>query len=135
MRRFSFTIAALCLSATAQAASPGGLLQEYAGEAAAATRSYAGPSAAAGDRFFHQPRKDWSCASCHTADPRRPGKHAVTGKVIQPLAPSANAERFQDRARADKWFRRNCNDTFGRECTAAEKADVLAWLISLGGAK
>ena len=49
--------------------------------------------------------------------------------------PSVNPARFQDRAKADKWFKRNCNDTVGRDCTAAEKADVLAYLISLGGAK
>lgn len=135
MRKTISTIAVLILSATAQAETPASLLQAYAGDAAAASRAYAGPSAPAGDRFFHQQHKDWSCASCHTADPRRGGKHAVTGKTIQPLAPSANPARFQDRARADKWFKRNCNDTVGRECTAVEKADVLAYLISLGGAK
>lgn len=135
MHRTLFTIAALCLSAAAQAESPTSLMRAYAGEAAAVAPAYAGPSAAAGDRFFHLQRKDWSCATCHTADPRRAGSHAVTGKAIQPLAPSANPARFQDRARADKWFRRNCNDTLGRECTAGEKADVMAYLISLGGAK
>jgi hypothetical protein len=60
------------------------------------------------------------------------GRHVVTSKAIQPLAPSANPNRFQDRARVEKWFKRNCNDTVGRECTSAEKADVLAYLISLG---
>lgn len=34
-------------------------------------------------------------------------------------------------AKADKWFRRNCKDVLSRECTAAEKADVLAWLVQL----
>ena len=38
---------------------------------------------------------------------------------------------FSDPAKVEKWFRRNCNDVAGRECTAGEKADVLAWLISL----
>ena len=33
--------------------------------------------------------------------------------------------------KVDKWFRRNCKDVLARECSAAEKADVLAWLISL----
>ena len=42
-----------------------------------------------------------------------------------------NAERFTDTAKAEKWFRRNCNDVAGRECTAAEKADMLAWLLTL----
>jgi len=31
----------------------------------------------------------------------------------------------------DKWFRRNCKDVLSRECSAAEKADVMAYLISL----
>jgi hypothetical protein len=34
-------------------------------------------------------------------------------------------------AKVDKWFRRNCNDVLERECSAAEKADVLAYVIQL----
>lgn len=75
--------------------------------------------------------RDWSCASCHSATPTMEGKHASTGKVIAPLAPAFNPERFTDTAKTDKWFRRNCNDVMGRECTAGEKADVLAWLLTL----
>ena len=56
--------------------------------------------------------------------------HAATGKTIQPLAPAANAQRFTDTAKVEKWFRRNCNDVVGRECSAQEKADILAWLSS-----
>lgn len=59
------------------------------------------------------------------------GKHASTGKSIGALAPAANAQRFTDPAKVEKWFRRNCNDVLGRECTPAEKADVLAWLMTL----
>jgi hypothetical protein len=55
----------------------------------------------------------------------------MTGKAIQPLAPVANAARLTDTAKVDKWFRRNCKDVLGRECTAAEKGDVIAYLISL----
>ena len=73
--------------------------------------------------------KDWSCATCHSATPTVDGKHATTGKLIGPLAPAFNAERFTDIAKSDKWFRRNCNDVMGRECTAVEKADVLSWLM------
>ena len=47
------------------------------------------------------------------------------------MAPAANPERFTDAAKSAKWFRRNCNDVLGRECTSAEKADVLAWLVTL----
>ncbi len=81
--------------------------------------------------FTTQHGKDWSCSTCHTAVPTVNGKHASTGKVISPLAPAWNPERFTDSAKTEKWFRRNCNDVVGRECTVAEKADVLAWLLTL----
>jgi|CXWL01.1.fsa_nt_gi hypothetical protein len=73
---------------------------------------------------------DWSCSSCHTGNPRKPGKHATTGKVISALAPAITPTRFTDAAKSDKWFRRNCNDVVGRECTAAERADVMAFLLN-----
>ena len=31
----------------------------------------------------------------------------------------------------ERWFKRNCKDVLGRECAAGEKADVLAYLMSL----
>ena len=74
---------------------------------------------------------EWSCASCHHTPPTTEGKHASTGKTIAPLAPAFNAKAFTDEAKVDKWFRRNCKDVFSRECTAAEKADVLAYLLQL----
>ena len=55
----------------------------------------------------------------------------TASEPIEPLAPAFNAERFADTAKSEKWFRRNCNDVLGRECTASEKADVLAWLLTL----
>lgn len=72
-----------------------------------------------------------SCASCHGAVPVRPGKDQVTEKPIGALAPAANAQRFTDKSKVENWFRVNCKDFVGRECTAAEKADVVAWLMSL----
>jgi uncharacterized membrane protein len=88
--------------------------------------------AARGQEFFTAKHgKEWSCSSCHTAKPTVDGKHASTGKVITPMAPAANAQRFTDAAKTEKWFRRNCNDVVGRECSPAEKADVLSWLVSL----
>lgn len=75
--------------------------------------------------------REWSCASCHGAVPTQAGRHASTGKPIAPLAPAFNPERFADAAKSDKWFRRNCSDVLGRECSAAEKADVIAWLRTL----
>jgi hypothetical protein len=84
-----------------------------------------------GRQFFTTTHgRDWSCASCHSAQPIVPGKHASTGKVIAPMAPAFQPDRFTDNAKTEKWFRRNCNDVVGRECSATEKADVLAWLMT-----
>lgn len=74
---------------------------------------------------------EWSCASCHGMPPTSAGKHASTGKSIDPLAPAFNPKAFSDAARVEKWLRRNCKDVLARECNAAEKADVLAYLASL----
>jgi hypothetical protein len=77
------------------------------------------------------PSKDGSkrsCTSCHTTDPRKPGRHAKTGKAIEPMAPSVNAKRLTERRQIEKWFRRNCKWTLGRECTAQEKGDLLSFL-------
>lgn len=88
-------------------------------------------SAERGARFFTSRHgSDWSCASCHTERPSQGGRHAKTDKPIKPLAPAANAERFTDAGKVDKWFRRNCNDVLNRLCTAQEKADTLAWLLT-----
>jgi len=88
--------------------------------------------AARGQEFFTKNHgREWTCSSCHGAVPTQTGKHASTGKPIGPLAPAFNAERFTDKAKIDKWFRRNCNDVVGRECTPSEKADLLSWLISI----
>jgi mono/diheme cytochrome c family protein len=72
-----------------------------------------------------------SCSACHGAVPNRDGKHVGTGKPIKPLAPSANPARLSDAADTEKWFRRNCRDVLGRECSAAEKSDVIAFLRSI----
>ena len=61
----------------------------------------------------------------------KPGKDDVSGKRIDPLAPAAQASRFTDKVKVENSLRLNCKDVVGRECTAAEKADVLAWLMSL----
>ena len=83
-----------------------------------------------GARFFRTTQgEDWSCSSCHTEDPRQAGEHITTGKAIEALSPLSTPSRFTDVAKTDKWFRRNCGDVVGRECTAAEKADVIAFLL------
>ena len=99
--------------------------------AAYAAQSGQDPQATRGQAFFTSKHgKDWSCSNCHTATPTSQGKHASTGKAIAPMAPAFNPERFADAAKTEKWFRRNCNDVVGRECSAGEKADVIAFLLS-----
>ena len=121
--------AALLAAGAAQAAQPAALLESYQAEARKGDTGFSA-SAARGERFFNAPHgREWSCASCHGNPPLATGKHATTGKAIAPLAPRANAERFTDAVKVEKWFRRNCNDVLGRACSPAEKADVLAWLL------
>jgi hypothetical protein len=92
----------------------------------------AAPVPARGQQFFNTTHgREWQCASCHGAVPTQTGKHASTAKPIAALAPAFNPERFTDPARVEKWFRRNCNDVVGRECSVTEKADLLAWLLTL----
>jgi cytochrome c peroxidase len=113
-------------AAAAFAVTPAELLVQYATEASVQ------PSAARGEAFFTGKHgQDWACATCHGAPPTRDGAHAMTKKRIAPLAPAFNPDVLNDRARADKWFKRNCGDVLGRPCTAAEKADVLAYLTGL----
>jgi Domain of unknown function (DUF1924) len=110
---------------TVGAATPQDLLKSYETQSGKA-------NSARGEQFFNAKHgKEWSCASCHENPPNHDTKHIVTGKVIKPLAPSANPARFTDEARAEKWFKRNCNDVLGRDCTAQEKADVLSWLMTV----
>ena len=89
----------------------------------------AGPfSADAGQVLWLQQSEDRSCASCHTAKVTDPGMHQNTRKPIEAMAPSLTSNRLTDAAKIEKWFNRNCNWTFKRECTPQEKGDVLLWL-------
>jgi len=72
--------------------------------------------------------KPRSCSTCHTKNLRNTGKHVKTGKRIKPLAPSENAERLTDAKHIEKWFRRNCKWTLGRECTPQEKGNFLLFI-------
>ena len=119
---FTASIAAL----PAMATSPKEQMDAYAAQ------SGQSPQPSRGQELFTSKHgHEWACASCHTDKPTAEGKHASTGKTIKPMAPAANADRFSDTAKTEKWFRRNCNDVVGRECIAGEKADVIAWLLTL----
>lgn len=71
-----------------------------------------------------------SCASCHTENLYVKGKHIRTNKPIEPLAPSVNNERLTDEEKIEKWFKRNCKWTLGRECSPQEKSDFLSYILS-----
>ncbi len=101
-------------------------------QTASQSSGFSGFSAARGEQFFKATHaNDWSCATCHTQNPAAQGKHTRTGKILLPLSPNTNPERFTDQAKVDKWFKRNCKDVLDRECTALEKGDVLTYLMSL----
>jgi hypothetical protein len=136
MSRISFFMALLlavgCTHSLRAVAETPSQIQAGIEAAAKAAPGFKGFSAASGEQFFKSSHGgEYSCASCHTEDPAGKGKHAKTNKVIEPLAPSANAERFTDPAKVEKWFKRNCNDVLSRACTAQEKGDVLAWLLTV----
>jgi hypothetical protein len=69
-----------------------------------------------------------NCSTCHTDNLRRPGRHAISGKSIEPLAPAANPKRLTDPKQVAKWLGRNCRWTWGRECTPSEQAALLLYI-------
>ena len=128
----AFAAAGLTFTVPALAETPADFLTAFEREVRAADPAFRGFSADNGRQLFQQTHgREWSCASCHTDDPAAAGRHAKTGKSIEPLAPAANPQRFSSAAKVEKWFRRNCSDVLGRACTAQEKGDVLAWLVSI----
>lgn len=130
--RIACALAWAFIVSAAQAETPVDFLTQFTAEAKAENASFAGFDPARGEQWFKEVREGkWSCASCHTEDPRQPGRHKLTDKLIKPLAPAVEATRFTDTRKVAKWFRRNCNDVLKRACTAQEKGDVLSYLIGL----
>ncbi len=87
-------------------------------------------SVTAGRRLYTAKVGELACASCHTDSPMLEGRHVKTNQVILPLAPAANPRRFTDAAQVEKWFSRNCNEVLNRACSAREKGDLMAYLLS-----
>jgi len=103
-------------------------------QAKAADAGFAGFSADRGKALFMNPHSGGkpdtpSCTTCHTKNPARAGKTRA-GKPIDPMAVSANPQRFTDMEKVEKWFGRNCNSVLGRDCTPQEKGDFATWLVS-----
>lgn len=135
MQRTSWFLAAAAVAlAVPVLASPVSLLDGYAVAARQENPGFKGFSAEKGKAFYALEHTSpegrvSSCATCHSANPAGPGR-TRTGKVIQPLAPSANPERFQDGATVEKWFLRNCQDVLQRACTAEEKGNFIQHLMT-----
>jgi hypothetical protein len=132
----SLAACALALVAVAEAATPRSLLAGYDSEARKADPAFPGFDPRRGEALFRFEAKKSdgtpaSCTGCHTPDPKQAGRARVTGKAIAPLAPVANADRFTDPARTERWFQRNCNDVLARPCSAQEKGDFLTYLLSV----
>ncbi len=92
-------------------------------------------SVADGKVFFNQKvkganGKETACASCHTANPADAGKHIATGKTIKPLSPVVNAKRFSDYDKVEAKFTKHCNDILGLDCTPAQKANYITYLLT-----
>jgi hypothetical protein len=122
------------LAAAQTGAAQKAVLDRYV-TAAKQDAGFSGPNVERGRTFFfaeHSGGKADSpaCTSCHGKNLSGPGQTRA-GKAIDPMAPSVVPTRYSDPANVEKWFKRNCNDVLGRECTATEKADALAFLLGL----
>jgi hypothetical protein len=133
MKRFNksqlLACAALALPLLASAANP--IQDSYRAQAKRDNPAFKDFSVAAGRQLYATKVGEFACASCHTDSPLAAGKHAKTNKDILPLSPSANPKRFTDVATVEKWFKRNCNDVLSRACTAQEKGDFMAYVLSV----
>jgi mono/diheme cytochrome c family protein len=121
-------IVAMILSSATFAGPREDLLAQYA--AAAKTTGF---SAARGQTMhtqnFSGGKPDTpSCITCHGKDTRGAGS-TRTGKAIEPVALSVTPTRYTDPAKVEKWFKRNCAEVLGRECTPQEKGDWLTFVI------
>ncbi|NMG46910.1 DUF1924 domain-containing protein [Azoarcus communis] len=135
--KLRLALSCIALSSYSLLTSAGPLEQQlaaYATEAKTANPAFAGFSAARGEQLyitrFGLGKPDTpACTTCHGNDPRTSGE-TLTGKHIDPVALSVSPGRYADSAKVEKWFRRNCNEVLGRECTPLEKGDWLAFVGS-----
>lgn len=127
-RTFAVALFAAGFATSALAGPREDMLAQYA----AAARS-SGFSAARGQTLHTQNfaggKPDTpACTSCHGKDPRAGGR-TPGGKAIDAVAVSVTPTRYTDPAKVEKWFKRNCNEVLGRECTPQEKGDWLTYVI------
>jgi len=129
----TFTVALLCMVVLPAQASEAVITQmhdSYRTEGASEFSAARGKSMWTQNFIQKKSGRQVNCATCHSADLTQAGSHIRTGKIIEPMASSVNTERFNDPAKIEKWFLRNCKWTTGRECSAQEKGDFLAYFQS-----
>ena len=139
MTKISIVLFALlgtvAFSAQADVASAQKLADKYAGIAKSVNPAFTGPSAEEGKAFYNREigvkGKKVSCSSCHTANPADNGKDIVTHKLIKPLSPVTNPQRFSDLDKVEDKFVQHCNDITGRDCTAQDKVNYITYLITV----
>jgi len=138
MTRTSCAIALAVIAFSTGAAHAGpdqdAIVMRYEQAARTTDAGFGGFSAERGKAFFldkHTGGKAETptCTTCHGKSPRKSGRTRA-GKEIKPMALSKSPKRFSDWKKVEKWFRRNCKNVLGRECTAAEKGDFLAFMTS-----
>ena len=139
MKKLSIVLVALlglsAMSAQASIANAKKLVMIYHTQAINENKEFAGPSAEEGKAFYNNKvkaanGKETACASCHTANPANNGKHIVTGKSIKPLSPAVNAKRFADFEKVEAKFTQHCVDILGADCTAAQKANYISYVLT-----
>jgi len=106
-----------------------GLLMQYASTAQSSGFSAERGQALHKRNFAGGKPETPACISCHGENPRSPGR-TLSGKPIAPLAVSVTPTRYTDPAKVEKWFKRNCIEVLGRECTPQEKGDWLVYMIN-----
>ena len=127
-KQIVFAVALLSLPLLAHADAVDTLLEQYRQQGAGDFSSDQGEMSWKQSNQNTKSGKKRSCTDCHTSDLSMPGKHAKTGKKIDPMAPSANSKRLTDSKKIEKWFKRNCHWTLGRACTPQERGDFLVYL-------
>ncbi|MDD5241037.1 MAG: DUF1924 domain-containing protein [Sulfuricella sp.] len=131
----SLALILLLAGTNAYAAAPIEVLNDYAATARKENSAFKEFSAQRGEALYHAERihskgTKASCSGCHTGNPKNPGQTRAH-KQIEPMAPSTNPQRLTDPAKVEKWFSRNCQDVLERTCTAQEKGDFIAYLLSI----
>jgi len=118
----------MILSFNTWAADQSELLNQYLRQGATSLSADRGQKLWYGTINGEAPFTKRSCTSCHTKNSKNIGRHIRTNKAIKPMAPSVNPQILNNAKKVEKWFKRNCKWTFGRECTQQEKGDIITYI-------